>query len=181
MTSAMKTLSACGRLWVGSAFVVFVIAASTSRCEAQAIPETPIFWTPPWNALHVFDPTPLPLLSDPTTREVVAPEDTPVRGRQWPEYQPRGIRYGAWMFDPAVSAGGFYDSNVFSSSTDREADLGSKLGASLHAHSLWERHGLDLTLSTASTIYREHSGLNHTDASLRGLGHVDIDHATTIL
>ncbi|HEX5422886.1 MAG TPA: outer membrane beta-barrel protein [Candidatus Acidoferrales bacterium] len=129
----------------------------------------------------MFDPTPLPLLSDPGTREAVAPEDTPVRSRHWPEYQSPGIRYGAWMFNPAVSAGGFYDSNVFSSNTDKEADLASRLGASLHAQSLWERHGLDLKLSALSTIYREHSGLNQNDASLKGQGHFDIDHATSIL
>ena len=168
------------RRWLEPVFLVFILVGSTSRSDAQVIPERPVFWIPPWNAQHVFDPTPLPLLSDPTTR-VLAPEDTPVKGRQWPEYRSPGIRSGAWMFDPAVTAGGFYDSNVFSSNTNAESDLASRLGASLHALSLWERHGLDLQLSTLSTIYREHSGLNQTDAGLKGQGHYDIDHATSLL
>src|SRR5574340_876829 len=85
------------------------------------------------------------------------------------------------MFNPAVTAGGLYDSNVFSSNTNKESDLAARLGASLRALSLWERHGLDLQLSTLSTVYREHSGLNQTDASLKGKGHYDIDHATELL
>lgn len=180
MSPRVKHLCAGKCFWLGPAFILVVLVASTAHSDAQTIPERPQFWIPPWNALHIFDPTPLPLLSDLATREL-APEDTPVKSRQWPEYKSPGIRAGAWMFDPAVTAGALYDSNVFSSSTNKEADLASRLGASLHAQSLWERHGLALDFSTLSTIYREHSGLNQTDASLKGQGHFDIDHATSLL
>jgi len=182
MPDVVSASSASKRIWLVSAVTAVMLAGPTSPSEAQVvIPERPIIWAPPWNALHVFDPTLLPLLSDPTTREPVAPEDTPVKGRQWPEYQPPGIRAGTWMFDPSVSAGGLYDSNVFSSNTEKQSDLAATLGASLHARTLWERHGIDLRASTLSTIYREHAGLNQTDASLNGQAHFDIDHATTLL
>jgi hypothetical protein len=181
MTLTVKRISGCGRFWFGPTLVLFGILGLTSHSNAQAIPDTPVFLTPPWNALHVFEPTPLPVLTDPASREPPAPEDTPVQSRRWPGYQPPGIRAGAWMFDPAVTAGGFYDSNVFSSNTNAEADFVSRLGASLQAHSLWERHGLDLKVSTLSTIYGSHSGLNQTDASFQGKGHFDINHATVLL
>ncbi|HKB91781.1 MAG TPA: hypothetical protein VKC60_14790, partial [Opitutaceae bacterium] len=56
-----------------------MLAASTSRSDAQVIP-APEILMPPWNVQHVFEPTALPQLGDPTAREEeVAPEDTPVK------------------------------------------------------------------------------------------------------
>lgn len=136
---------------------------------------------PPWNALQVFEPVPLPFLTDPDAREDVDPADTPVKNRFRPEYQARGIREGAWMFDPSLLAGGFYDSNVFSSNANRQSDVAATLGAGLRAHSLWERHGIDVRATTQSTVYANHSGLNETDASLKGNGRFDIDHSTALL
>lgn len=136
---------------------------------------------PPWNAQRVFEPMPLPQLADPNTLEDVAPEDTPVRNRVHPEYQTRGIRAGAWMFSPSLTAGTFYDSNVFSSNLNRESDIAGQLGVGLRAQSLWERHGVDIRALTNSTWYRDHSGLNETDATLKGTGRFDIDSRTTLL
>jgi hypothetical protein len=85
------------------------------------------------------------------------------------------------MFSPALTAGAFYDSNVFSSNVNRESDIGTKLGAELRASSLWERHGIDVRAFTASTLYRDHSGLNQTDATLKGSGRFDIDSKTVLL
>jgi hypothetical protein len=119
----------------------------------------------------------LPQMSD----DGVAIEDTPVRYRRHPEYQARGIRAGAWMFNPTLTAGTFYDSNVFSDSTNLKSDIAADLGASLRAHSLWERHGINVGLSTRSVQYRRFSSMSHTDASLGGSGHFDIDHSTQLL
>ncbi len=180
MASTVK-YCASKHFWLRLAFTATAFVGVASSSDAQVVPDAIIIRTPPWNEQYVFDPTPVPLLSDPATREVLAPEDTPVKSRQWPEYRPSGIRAGAWMFDPAVTAGGFYDSNVFSSNTNKVSDLAARIGASLRALSLWDRHGIELQAATLSTIYREHSGLNQTDASLNGKGHFDIDHATTLL
>ena len=49
---------------------------------------------PPWNNFQIFEPFPLPQLSDPDTRDEIAPEDTPVKNRYRPEYSPRGICSG---------------------------------------------------------------------------------------
>ena len=136
---------------------------------------------PPWNTLQVFEPTPLPELTQSDERPLPAPEDTPVRNRVWPEYQARGIRAGDWMFDPTLMVGGFYDSNVFSSSTNAQSDLAAQVGAGLRAHTLWERHGIDLNAKVQTTRYREQTSLNETDATLKGGAHYDIDHATTLL
>lgn len=166
-------------LWL--AFFAAMLVAPISRSVAQVIPTTRDDVVPPWNAQQVFEPTPLPQLADPDTREDVSPEDTPVKNRVKPEYQTRGIRSGAWMFSPELTAGAFYDSNVFSSNTNIESDIGSTLGAGLRAQSLWERHGIDLRASAQQTLYANHPGLNETDASLKGTGRFDIDHSTALL
>jgi hypothetical protein len=164
------------RLAVGAVITV----ASISRSDAQVIPTTE-FVMPPWNAQQVFQPTPLPQLTDPDVREQVAPEDTPVKNRFRPEYQPRGIRYGAWMFHPMVGVGSLYDSNVFATTNNPQGDVAARVNTGLSAQSLWERHGIDLRATTESTLYANHSGLNQTDASLKGTGHYDVDHSTSIL
>ncbi len=97
----------------------------------------------------MFERTPLPQLDDPDTAERPEPEDTPVRTRQHPGYEPVGIRSGPWMFNPALTAGLLYDSNVFSSNTNRQSDLAAVVEPSLRARSLWDRHGLDLRLGAA--------------------------------
>jgi hypothetical protein len=135
----------------------------------------------PWTVDHVFDAAAPPQLTDPDTRDVVAPEDTPVRTRAHPEYAPPGIRSGDWIFDPSVSAGSFYDSNVFSTTNNTQSDIGAQLGAELRARSLWERHGINLDFATRSTLYREFSSLNETNALFTGTGHFDIDRQTQLL
>jgi hypothetical protein len=157
-----------------------MLVASTCWSYAQVIPAREILM-PPWNAQHIFEPAPLPQLTDPDTREDVAPEDTPVKNRQHPEYTPPGIRGGAWMFNPWVQAGAIYSSNVFASPSNPQSDIAAQLGAGLRAHTLWERHGIGIQLSTESLLYAGNPGLDQTDATLVGLGHFDIDHSTQLL
>ena len=159
----------------------FVVALCAGHAQAQLIIETPRVTEAPWNALRPFEPTPLPLLSDPDTRDPVAPEDTPVRTRVHPEYAPRGIRFGPWMYYPTATAGVFHDSNVFSSSTDKQDDFAARFAAGLRAQSLWERHALDLRLATDSVRYRRHADLNETNVNFNVNGRLDIDHSAQLL
>jgi hypothetical protein len=166
------------RLAAGSALI---LALAVAPARAQLIVDQPKITAPPWNALRPFEPAPLPLLSDPDTRDPVAPEDTPVKNRVWPDYQARGIRFGPWMYYPTATAGVLYDSNVFSSPTHRQSDFATRFAAGLRAKSQWERHSLDLQLMTDSKFYRDHPGLNQTDVSFAGNGRLDIDHSTQLL
>ncbi|MGY3608738.1 outer membrane beta-barrel protein [Bradyrhizobium sp. Leo121] len=136
---------------------------------------------PPWNAQQIFEPSPLPKLTDPDTREAIPPEDTPVKGRLQPGYEPVGIRSGSWMFNPSLITGGFFDSNVFASNTDIRSDVAAVVEPSLRAHTLWERHGLDLKLDAQETVYKQNSSLNQTNASLKGNGWLDIAHDMVLL
>jgi hypothetical protein len=160
-----------------AAFVLGLV----SPANAQAIPTNNEEVAPPWNSQRVFESTPLPEMTDPASREDVPPEDTPVKTRQQPGYEPVGIREGSWMFSPALTTGSFYDSNVFSSNTDKRSDIAAVFEPSLRANTLWDRHGIDLTLDTQSTVYNQNPGLDQTNASLKGNAWFDISHDLAVL
>jgi hypothetical protein len=155
--------------------------AWTAHADAQVIPAPRELVMPPWNAQQVLEPTPLPLLSDPDQRDDVPPEDMPIKQRQWPDYQAPGIRFGSWMFNPTLTAGSFYDSNVFSSQTNRESDIAGVVGAALRAHNSSEKDAIGFQLNTQSIAYRNHSGLDETDADFKGSGCFEIWHDFEIL
>jgi hypothetical protein len=161
------------------ATALMLLVATPSN--AQVIPSTTERLSAPWNAQRVFEPSSPPDLTDSETRSEIQPEDMPVKKRQQPGYEPVGIRAGSWMFSPKLMSGALYDSNVFSSNTSKRADIAAVIEPSLRAHTLWERHGLDLSLNSQSTVYNENSSLNQTSASLKGNGWFDIAHDLAVL
>ena len=158
-----------------------IVLGLSSPAAAQVIPSTFEVVAAPWNAQNVFEPYILPDLTPPDARDEVQPEDLPVKQRQQPGYEPVGIRYGSWMFNPQLMSGTFYDSNVFASNTDKRSDFAAVIAPSLRAHTLWERHGIDVKLDTQSTVYNENSSLNQTNASLKGNAWYDISHDLAVL
>ena len=158
-----------------------IVLGLGSPANAQAIPWTNEQIASPWNAQRIFEPSSRPELTDPDSREEIPPEDMPVKTRQQPGYEPVGIRAGSWMFNPSLIAGSFYDSNVFSSNTTKRSDVAAVFGPSLGAHTLWDRHGIDLKLDTQSTVYNQNSSLNQTNASLKGNAWFDITRDFAVL
>src|ERR1700744_1370950 len=149
------------RLWLlRCGFFTVATMALITRVEAQVIQTPREFVMPPWNAEQGLEPTPLPILTDPDQRDDVAPEDTPVKDRLRPEYQARGIRSGSWLFNPTLTAGTLFDSNVFSSDTNKQSDIAGLVGAALRARNSSEKNALDFQLDTQSLSYLNHPGLN---------------------
>lgn len=171
--------STLARHIAGAFATAAMVAGLAPPARAQTIPTTFDQASSPWNALRLFDPTPLPMLTD--KREPVAPEDTPVATRQQPGYEPTGIREGSWMFLPSFLAGGFYDSNVFSSNSVKRSDIAAVVEPSLRAYTLWERHGIDVTLDAQEVAYNANPGLDQTNASLKANAWYDISHDTQLL
>jgi hypothetical protein len=158
-----------------------IVIGLASPANAQVIPSTNEAVAPPWNAQRIFESSSLPELTDPDSREEVPPEDTPVKNRQQPGYEPVGIRAGSWMFSPALISGGFYDSNVFSSNTNKRSDIAAVFEPSLRANTLWERNGIDVRLDEQSTVYNQNPGLDQNNASLKGNAWFDIAHDMQVL
>jgi len=180
ISRSATSLRRCG-LKIAPVPAAAIVLGLVSPANAQVIPSTAEEVAPPWNAQRIFEPSSMPNLPDPDSREEVPPEDTPVKNRQQPGYEPVGIRAGSWMFSPALISGGFYDSNVFSSNTARRSDLAAVFEPSLRARTLWERHGIDLKLDAQSTLYSQNPGLDQTNASLKGNAWFDIAHDLAVL
>ena len=180
ISRSATSLRRCG-LKIAPVPAAAIVLGLVSPANAQVIPSTAEEVAPPWNAQRIFEPSSMPNLPDPDSREEVPPEDTPVKNRQQPGYEPVGIRVGSWMFNPALISGGFYDSNVFSSNTAKRSDLAAVFEPSLRARTLWERHGIDLKLDAQSTLYSQNPGLDQTNASLKGNAWFDIAHDLAVL
>ena len=174
------SLRRCG-LKIAPAPAAAIVLGLVSPVNAQGAPSTNEEVAPPWNAQRIFQPSSMPSLADPDNREQVPPEDTPVKNRQQPGYEPVGIRAGSWMFSPSLISGGFYDSNVFSSNTVKRSDIAAVFEPSLRARTLWDQHGIDLKLDAQSTVYNQNSGLDQTNASLKGNAWFDIAHDLAVL
>jgi hypothetical protein len=167
--------------------VAAALAAIVSSLCAAPMAGAQVVWPPippqsaPWNALQVLEPVPFVQRWEMSGVEDIAPEDTPVKTRLQPGYEVRGIRAGAWMFQPSLTAGGFYNSNVFASPTDQRGDAIFRVQPSLRVDSLWERHSLSVQADVESETYLRNSGLNQLNASLRARGRFDVWHDTAIL
>lgn len=158
-----------------------IVLGLASPADAQAIPMATEEVAAPWNAQRLFDPTPLPVLTEADNREPVAPEDTPVATRQQPGYEPIGIRSGSWMFLPSLTTGAFYDSNIFSSNTEKRSDIAAVVEPTLRAYTLWGRNGIDMTLDAQHTAYNGNPGLDQTNASLKGNAWYDVSRDLAVL
>jgi hypothetical protein len=164
---------------------MFICFSSLICFSSRAYAQIPLWPTipvdQPWIAQYVFAPVPLPQLKYPGDQSVPAPEDLPVKVRQQPGYEPIGMRAGAWMFDPSLLVGEYYDSNVFSSNSTQRSDYVTVVAPTLRAHSLWDDHGLDIQAGTISNLYANNTGLNQTDANIRGRGWWNIQHDLQLL
>jgi hypothetical protein len=174
------SLRRCG-LAIAPVPAAAIVLGLVSPATAQVVPSANEEVAAPWNAQRVFESSSLPNLTDPESREQVPPEDTPVKNRQQPGYEPVGIRAGSWLFSPALISGGFYDSNVFSSNTNKRSDIAAVFEPSLRATTLWERNGIDLRLDEQSTVYHQNPGLDQNNASLKGNAWFDIAHDMQVL
>jgi hypothetical protein len=168
--------------WVGLLAAVVSAACATpgwGQVTSPVPPEYPA--RPPWNALDVLEPMPFASIWELSERDQIAPEDKLVRLRQHPGYEAVGVRAGSWMFHPSMRLGTLYDSNVFSSSTDKQSDVALVVAPTLQARTLWERHEVDLQASARAYFYRQNSGLDQTNANLVARGRIDIAHDRAFL
>lgn len=130
---------------------------------------------------RVFEPVPYAQLWSHYPGEKIAVEDTPVSTRQWPGYEPKGIRDHAWMFYPSLSAGGLYDSNVFASNSDPKSDLAGVINPALRVQLLSEHDPLTFDADVKSTQYSHYSSLDQTDARAKLKGRIDLRESDALL
>lgn len=130
---------------------------------------------------QVFEPVPFAQRWERLGLDDIPPEDTPVGTRVHPGYRPPGVRAGSWMFNPTLTGGVIYNSNVLSSATDERGDAILRVEPRLHGYTLWDRHWMDVDAYVRSDTYRENSGLDQVDAGVRARGRLDIRHDMAVL
>lgn len=182
-SSSRRSRIARGFRIASAAGLALALLALTSLTSSAQVVQPPKPAVPaPWNAQEVFEPVPFAQRWEAAgPHDEILPEDTPVKTRTHPGYEPVGVRAGSWMFIPSLTTGAFYDSNVFSTSTNHRSDLALRVHPSLLAYTLTERHSLAIQADMQSDSYLNNPGLNQLNASINARGRVEVRHDTTIL
>jgi hypothetical protein len=109
----------------------------------------------------------------------VFPAETTARGatvttRPRPEFDPLGVRVGAFRLDAAADLGPGYDDNVFAARRNRTGDgfFDWRLGASLESD--WSRHAVGVTGTVGGRRYVSQGALDWLDWSVGAFGRLDI-------
>jgi hypothetical protein len=85
-----------------------------------------------------------------------------------------GIRFGSFIAKPSVELGTEYNSNIFTSEQNVEADTIFKVSPTLDVKSDWNRNQLNFKAGLTSAAYRNNDEQDWTDALLAANGAIDI-------
>lgn len=117
--------------------------------------------------------------------EVLAQQQAPnpnvtVRERERPEYEPLGIRAGAFLIHPRLTVGGEYDSNVFASDNNEKDDFGLVVSPRVNVNSQWSRHALNLTAGASAAYFADFDDNNYLDFDVGAAGRLDVTRENSI-
>lgn len=108
----------------------------------------------------------LPVLFAPVQGQDVF-EDTrgvPVTERPRPDYDPLGIRAGAFLILPELALGLEYNDNVYATKDNEESDLITVIAPKVDFRSDWTRHAITGSVGLRGGIYGSNSDENYFDA-----------------
>lgn len=110
-----------------------------------------------------------------------APEATPVRERDHPEYDPRGMRFGNFNLNANLNVGAASTDNLFASpSSTAVDDRIFSLGSNVQLRSDWSRNALTLE---AGGVFTKHQDFDREDANdyfARASGRIDVSSSTSL-
>ena len=93
---------------------------------------------------------------------------------------PDGVRLGNFLAFQSVEETAVYDSNIFGTATNAEADWRSELKAALSVQSQLPRHQLLFNLNGKLVNYLNNPDQDHADGDAHIRGSIDVDHANAI-
>lgn len=122
----------------------------------------------------------VPLSDASAQQQVDAMRGITVANRPRPEFDPLGVRLGAFRLDAAAETGVGYDDNLFGTERNRRGDtfIGTTLTAGLRSQ--WTTHALGLTARVDDQRYLQQSALSWRDWSVEASGRYDIDAASAL-
>jgi hypothetical protein len=115
-----------------------------------------------------------------TFREEATARGVTVTTRPRPEYDPVGVRLGAFRLDAAAELGLGYDDNVFGRKDNRTGDGYFTNGGSASLVSGWTRHAVGVSGFVEDRRYFSETGLSTTDWGVNTFGRYDFDAQTSL-
>lgn len=112
----------------------------------------------------------------PSSRDKVEvdPRFAGVADRPQPDYSPVGVRWGSFLFYPALLSSVSYDDNITAVGTNEKADWIFKFRPTLDIKSDWSRHYLSFAVGAESATYANYSDADYVDYFAGGKGRLDI-------
>lgn len=107
--------------------------------------------------------------------------NTTVTERARPEYDPLGIRSGAFLIFPELGITGSYSDNVGFDEDDEDSDFVTTIEPSVNIASQWSRHLLQLEVGSEIAIHAEESDEDFQDFFALGDGRYDISRQTNVV
>ncbi|MEM7301551.1 MAG: outer membrane beta-barrel protein [Pseudomonadota bacterium] len=104
----------------------------------------------------------------------------PVNERPRAEFVPLGVPVSTWFLVPSVSAGTYFDSNLFSAPNNERWDIRTEIQPRLALHSALPGHALNIQLGQDERRHLRTPEADFVDRFVRGEGRFDIDHATAL-
>ncbi len=101
-----------------------------------------------------------------------------VNERARPEFDSKGLRLGAIVLRPELTAEAGTDSNVFYQAASEQDDTVFALKPRLRAETDWVRHSLRAEAGLDDLRYSDNDSENHTDVFVRGEGRLDVRRGT---
>jgi hypothetical protein len=119
----------------------------------------------------------LPLADAAVAQEPEPDPNVPVQSRARPDYDPLGLRAGAFLIYPELSLLGGYDSNVFAEADNEKDAFVTIIRPGISAESQWSRHALNVSGFFEEGIYTEYTRNGYTDYGAFADGRIDITRA----
>lgn len=104
-----------------------------------------------------------------------------VTDRRQPEYDPLGLRFGAFHLNASVELGAEHSNNLFAEeSGDEDEDTYFNVRPYVSLASTWSRHSLYVTAGGSFSQYQDFSSENAESANIAAGGRLDIGRSTAV-
>jgi hypothetical protein len=104
-----------------------------------------------------------------------------VQDRPRPEYDPLGVRAGAFLLSPELAVTESYTDNAGFDEDDEQADFVTQIEPSLEARSDWSVHELGVVVGADIAIYAEESDEDYQDIFAVADGRLDVSRQTNVI
>lgn len=103
-----------------------------------------------------------------------------VRQQYQPDYEPLGIRSGAFNLNPSLEVSEEYDDNIFRDETGKKSDFITAVKPGLNVRSDWNLHEVQFTARGDLGYYADNSNEDYRDYALSASGRYDITYETAL-